>query len=72
MTRACACPKNRMNPYRPKRGAMPPDKPKKKHMVHEAPERTDFEMVREEAGLGAQDRAANIMGDSRRAKFPKI
>ena len=70
MTRACGCPKNRMNPYRPKRGAMPPDRPKM--APNDPPERSEFEMIREEAGLGSQDRAANIMGDSRRPGFPKI
>ena len=72
MTRACGCPKNRMNPYRPKRGAMPADKPKKKMVHHDPPDRSDFEMLRDEAGLGSQDRAANIMGDSRRPGFPKL
>ena len=73
MTHKCGCPKgSRMNPYRPRRGAMPADMPIKKRSPPAPPERTDFEIVRDEAGLGAQDRVSGIMNDATRGRYPRI
>ena len=51
----------------------PIDRPQKKMREPDLPDqRTDFEMVRDEAGLGAQDRVTSILSDSQRPAYPRI
>ena len=68
------CPKGkRMMPYAPRRMGAPIDRPQKRMREPDPPDdRTDFEMVRDEAGLGAQDRVTSILSDSQRPAYPRI